>query len=167
MQPAFLRFTLIFLMRGESVLMLHRRKAPNRGLWNGVGGHIEAGETPLACALREVSEETGLALPGLRFAGLVTWDGFETPPGGMYVFTGEAPDGEVVPNGEGELAWKPLAWVFSEREVVSNIPIFGPRLLKGQTPIEYRFHYRDGVIQSYEILDLPPGLAGRDGSLIV
>ena len=145
-------------MRGQTALMLHRRKAPNRGLWNGVGGHIVAGETPLACALREVREETGLALDSLRFGGLVTWDGFETPPGGLYVYTGAAPGGEVTSNGEGDLAWKPLDWVFSAREVVSNIHVFGPRVLSGHPPLEYRFHYRNGEIQSYELLDLPVGL---------
>lgn len=39
-------FTLCFLLHGEDVLMLHRRFPPNQGLWNGVGGHIEPGETP-------------------------------------------------------------------------------------------------------------------------
>ena len=42
--------------------MLHRRRPPNQGLWNGVGGRIEAGEPPLAACLREVQEETGYRL---------------------------------------------------------------------------------------------------------
>ena len=55
-----LTHTLCFLTRADQVLMLHRRKPPNQGLWNGVGGKIEAGETPLEGCLREVLEETGL-----------------------------------------------------------------------------------------------------------
>ncbi len=54
-----LRYTLCFLTRGDSVLMLHRQKPPNLGFWNGVGGRLEQGETPRACMLREVREETG------------------------------------------------------------------------------------------------------------
>ena len=50
-----LRYTLIFLMRGGDILMLQRRKPPNQGLWNGIGGRIEEGETPEQCALRETS----------------------------------------------------------------------------------------------------------------
>ena len=54
--------TLIFLRRGESVLLI--RGAPNKPLWankyNGVGGHIERGEDALSAARRELREETGL-----------------------------------------------------------------------------------------------------------
>ena len=60
--------TLCFLTSGERVLMLCRRKEPNRGLWNGVGGRIEAQETPHAACLREVREETGLQLAAARFS---------------------------------------------------------------------------------------------------
>jgi 8-oxo-dGTP diphosphatase len=149
-------YTLIFLTRGEQVLMLHRRNPPNQGLWNGIGGRIEAGETPLACALREVREESGYHLERLHFAGTLTWDGFETPPGGLYLFTAEAPSGDARGNGEGELAWKSKAWVFSALEVVSNILVFGPNILNGAQPKEYYFNYREGKIAGYEIREIPP-----------
>lgn len=45
--------------------MLHRvRKAndENHGMWSGVGGIFEPGETPGQCVLRETWEETGLTL---------------------------------------------------------------------------------------------------------
>jgi len=35
-----IRYTLCFLTRNDHVLMLHRAKSPNKGLWNGVGGKI-------------------------------------------------------------------------------------------------------------------------------
>ena len=41
-----------------TVLHLHKRL----GIWLQPGGHIEAGETPWEAALREASEETGMAL---------------------------------------------------------------------------------------------------------
>lgn len=156
MSSDFLRYTLIFLLKDHAVLMLHRRNPPNQGLWNGVGGRIEPGEGPLECAMREVREETGLQVVSLHYAGVVSWDGFETPPGGLYLFTAPAPDGEVVSNGEGVLAWKDLDWIFSSKEVVSNIAIFGPIALSGAPAREYLFHYRAGEIQSYEIRELPP-----------
>lgn len=40
--------------------MLYRTFPPNAQMWNGLGGKIEAGETPLASVQREVQEEAGL-----------------------------------------------------------------------------------------------------------
>ncbi len=88
-------FTLCFLTRAEKVLMLHRTKEPNLGLWNGVGGHIEPGEIPMLSCLREVEEETGFKLESIRFAEVLTWEGLTNfPTGGLYIFIAPAPEGE-------------------------------------------------------------------------
>src|SRR3954468_4656922 len=51
--------TLVFLRHGDDVLLL--KGAPTKRLWagryNGLGGHVEPGETIAAAALREVREE--------------------------------------------------------------------------------------------------------------
>jgi 8-oxo-dGTP diphosphatase len=154
-----LKYTLCFLTRGDQVLMLHRQNPPNQGLWNGVGGHLEAGESARACALREVFEETGFQLNEVRFAGLVTWEGFETPPGGLYIFMAEAPEGEPGVCNEGALEWKPWNWVLHNPEVVSNIAIFGPAVLEKNAPRVYHFVYRNGQIDRYEFHSLPEWIA--------
>jgi 8-oxo-dGTP diphosphatase len=150
-----LLYTLCFLTRGDEVLMLHRRNPPNQGLWNGVGGRIEPGEAPLACILREVEEETGFCLATARFCGLLTWEGFEIPPAGLYIYTAEAPAGEPHPNGEGELDWKTRAWVFTSSKTVSNIHVFAPLILAGASPQVYHFVYAGGEILRHEIRPLP------------
>lgn len=65
----------------DEVLLLERAKEPNRGLWSPCGGklHMDAGESPHACARREAREELGLELhPGdLRLTGLVSEHGYE------------------------------------------------------------------------------------------
>jgi 8-oxo-dGTP diphosphatase len=150
-----LRFTLCFLTRGDQVLMLHRVKAPNRGLWNGVGGRIEPGEAPLDSCLREVREETGFTLPGAHFAGLLTWNGFEIDDGGLYLFTAPAPAGDPVQSSEGALAWQPRSWVFSSPEVVENIHYFAPAVLARTPPQVYHFEYRGHTILGHQVKPLP------------
>ncbi len=138
------RFVLCFLTRADQVLMLLRNRPPNQGLWNGIGGHIEPDETPLAACLREVREETGYALPSARFGGVLTWEGFEIEPGGLVLFTAEAPAGEPVECNEGQLAWQPQGWACTAPQVVGNLHVVLPRLLRGEPPQTYHFRYSAG-----------------------
>ena len=74
--------TLVYLFNGKGeLLMLHRRKKPNRGLWSPIGGklHTDEGESPYECAAREVREEAGLKVneKDLHLAGLVAEHGYE------------------------------------------------------------------------------------------
>ncbi|MFZ4697695.1 MAG: NUDIX domain-containing protein, partial [Phycisphaerales bacterium] len=58
------------------LLMLHRRKQPNPGMYSPIGGKLEIsqGEGPHECALREIREEAGISLPidGVRCMGVVS-----------------------------------------------------------------------------------------------
>ena len=100
--------TLCYIEKEGKYLMLHRVKKHhdiNAGKWIGVGGHVENGETPEECLLREVREETGLGLTAYRLRGLVTFLSDVCEPELMCVFTADAFDGELIECDEGELAW--------------------------------------------------------------
>lgn len=62
-------------------LLLRRGRPPNRGLYSPVGGKLKQadGESPTDCALREIREETGLALTAgdLHLTGIVSEHGYE------------------------------------------------------------------------------------------
>lgn len=151
-------YTICFVRCGGSVLMLLRSRPPNAGLWNGVGGKISPGETPLECVRREVLEEAGIDLRKsgeVRFGGVVRWASGVDPTGpstGMYAFVADLRRGMdregVRRTREGLLSWKPLGWVCDpgNASVVSNIPRFLPDLLRGCEPVEYRCEYAGGEL---------------------
>ena len=66
----------VLLRRGSDVLLMRRANTHGAGNWSTPGGHLDPGESPDACAVREVREEVGLAIDGVRFLGM-TNDVFE------------------------------------------------------------------------------------------
>lgn len=50
------------IWRAGQVLLALRSRAPMAGVWTFPGGHVEPGERVAEAALREVAEETGLAV---------------------------------------------------------------------------------------------------------
>lgn len=135
--------------------MLLRNKPPNKGLWNGVGGHIEPGESPYESCLREVIEETGFQVDSVDFKGVLTWKGFEIDEGGLYIFTGLAPRGNPITTDEGRLAWLPKHTVLHSPEVVENIHYFGPIAFSNAQPSLFNFEYNQRTILNHQFLPLP------------
>ena len=64
--------TSVYAERGGKILVLKRAGGAATGAWYTPGGVLDPGETPAACARRELFEETGLLPSGpLRLVGLV------------------------------------------------------------------------------------------------
>lgn len=99
--------TLVYAVHGDSMVLLHRRKEPNLGLWSPPGGKIEPGESPLESALRELAEETGLVGVNPRLAAVVSeLDPVRTETWLMFVFRVEVADPTLRSgHNEGEPQW--------------------------------------------------------------
>ena len=128
--------TLIFLLSADEILLL--KVPPGRsawaGLYNGVGGHIEAGENPHAAAIRELEEETGAAANMLRLCGIVHVHTGSSPGIGIHVFVGETRDKTVQTTSEGVPEWISLD-ALDDVPLVADLPILIPRALEA-----YRTH---------------------------
>lgn len=100
--------TLCYVEQGDKYLLLHRNKKQNdenEGKWIGIGGKFEDKESPEDCMLREVYEETGLAVTDYRYRGIVTFISDRWPTEYMHLFTAHGFTGTVTDCDEGELKW--------------------------------------------------------------
>jgi 8-oxo-dGTP diphosphatase len=68
--------TAILVTRENRVLLMKRKGPHGAGTWSPPGGHMDFGETPEGCAVREAREEMGLELVEVHFRA-VTNDVFE------------------------------------------------------------------------------------------
>ena len=93
-----------FTLDSEKVLLILKTHPPwQAGKWNGIGGHIEPGETPVQAMIRESQEEAGLTNCGWSHYATMVGDDFE-----CFVFSGwlvKEPY-EVADSGEALLVWK-------------------------------------------------------------
>lgn len=156
--PDLIKHTLCFCHHDGDILMLYRNNQPNKNLWNGLGGKIEVGETPLESAIREIEEESGLVVEDINQLGIVSWS-YDRPDyipykigGGMYVFWGEVNDVQrqakqlhEVNTLEGKLSWKSKEWILDpkSKEVVENIRVFLPMMLESKKLDHHHFVYRE------------------------
>jgi 8-oxo-dGTP diphosphatase len=131
MTPGYRRIlsTLCYAQQGDQVLMLHRGKEPNLGLWTAPGGKLEWDESPTECVIREMREETGLVIDRPELRGLIT----EVSPVEhyqwmMFVFVAPRHSGQVGVCREGELAWVPIAQVL-QLPIPEADAIFFPRII--------------------------------------
>lgn len=67
--------------REGRILLLRRKKDPNRGLCSPIGGKLDmsTGESPASCAQREILEEAGIQVPldRIRLGGLISETAYE------------------------------------------------------------------------------------------
>lgn len=136
---------LCFVRHGGDILLMkraaHKRVFPNR--YNGLGGHLERDESPLAGARREIWEETGLAVRDLRLRGLVNIDAGGSSGILLYVCTAEALSRDFVNSEEGTLEWVGLNAAYA-LDLVEDLPLFLPRLYGAEAsnqPFSARVYY--------------------------
>jgi len=100
--------TLCEIIHGGKLLL--QRKSEGRfgaGKWNGPGGKVKPGETPLECVVREVREETGLTVSSLTEQGIANFYFGEKqePDWVVHIYTTSTFSGEPKESDEGELRW--------------------------------------------------------------
>jgi 8-oxo-dGTP diphosphatase len=136
---------LVFVFNAGDVLLI--KGAPTKRIWanryNGIGGHVEADEDVYAAALREIHEETGLAVRALRFCGTINIDAGGETGIMIFVFAAHSEGRETIPSPEGSLEWVPLHRI-GAYDLVEDIPVLLDRVQGvsgGRAPFFARYWY--------------------------
>lgn len=135
---------LCYIEDNNKYLMLHRTKKNqdlNEGKWLGIGGHIEANETPDEALIREVLEETGLTLLNYTFNGIVEFinDNYKEI---MYLYTSNSFEGLISVCNEGELSWIDKDKILS-LNLWDGDKIFLKKLFNNETNFYLRLYYEN------------------------
>lgn len=144
--------TLCYIKHDGKTLMVHRIKKPNdihAGKWNGLGGKIEAGETPEMCIKREVQEEAGLVIQNPRLHGLLVFTNFKGNDWYVFVFTATEFTGKLIDSPEGQLEWIDDGKL-TELNLWESDSIFLP-WIEGDKFFSAKFDYTDDAMGEYKV----------------
>ena len=126
------RATLLFVMRGERVLCIRKKRGLGAGKINGPGGKIDAGETAAQAAVRETQEELGITPVGVQARGAIDFQFVDGYALRVYIFTASGYRGEPMETDEAI----PI-WVSTEAmpydEMWADDRLWMPLLFAGQT----------------------------------
>ncbi|WP_138494796.1 NUDIX hydrolase [Paenibacillus pinistramenti] len=164
-----IKYNICFMKKGSEVLLLNRERSSWMGCWNGIGGKLEAGETPRESMVREIFEETGIPEYELRFKGLITWNRGEGGYGGMYTYIAEVPEqnGLATPlrTDEGILDWKQLGWILHPGNVgiASNVTRTLDTLIRDSRIYDHHCTYENNQLVQYERTEISGDLETDPG----
>ncbi len=141
--------TLLFVRRADRVLLIRKKRGLGAGKINGPGGRLDAGESPMQCAIREVQEELCVTPLGVEPRGELAFqfvDGYA-----LYVHVFSALDCAGEPQETAEAA--PLWFTIDDvpfAEMWADDHLWFPYLLSGQ-PFRGRFLFDGDALLGYAI----------------
>ena len=126
------RGTLVYLVSGDSVLLIRKLRGHGAGKVNAPGGRVEAGESIETCAMREVAEEVGIRVQALELRALLRYD---DPTEGFamagFAFVSSNFEGTPAHTAEADPFWCRIDEI-PYNEMWENDRIWLPRVLRGE-----------------------------------
>lgn len=121
-----IRVSAAIIREGDRILAAQRGYGEFKGGWEFPGGKIEAGETSAEACVREIREELGVRIDGLRLLCTVEHD-YDTFHLSMDCFVCSIADGAINDTEHNNLAWLDatqlwdVSWLPADTRVVREI----------------------------------------------
>lgn len=107
--------TLLFVIEGERILLIEKKRGLGAGKVNGPGGRLEPGETPIQAAIREVGEELCVVPVGVEKRGELAFQFVDGYALFCHVFSASGCEGTPEETVEATPLWTPLDAIPYER----------------------------------------------------
>ncbi len=148
-----MRANLVFLTRGDQVLLIHKKTGLGAGKINGPGGKIEPGETAMEAARREVKEELHLEVGDIEERGVLHFEFVDGLKLHCVVFYGTDFQGTPTETREARPEWFPVADLPLER-MWADDRHWLPRMLRGEC-FRAWFHFDGETMLSRRVESRP------------
>ena len=148
-----LQCTLVFVFDEKNrILLAMKKRGFGAGKWNGAGGKIEAGETVAGAAVRELHEETGVAISpeSLEPRGILHFNFPQKPEWDrdVHVFVFYGYKGGFIETDEMRPEWFDIDTIPYD-DMWEADRYWLPRVIEGES-VEFEFYIgNDGCVEEY------------------
>ena len=152
--------TLLFAVRDDgAMLFIRKKRGLGAGLFNGPGGRLEPGETPLQAAIRETREEVRIDVRSAVRAGSLRFDFADGYRLAGHVFLSRDWAGTPEATDEADPVWFRPAEIPYDR-MWKDDALWMPRMLEGRY-FDGRFRFDGQRMLTHRVAATPPGVRLR------
>ena len=142
--------TLMFIQVRGQVLLIRKKRGLGAGKINAPGGRVEAGETPMHCAIRETEEELCISPTGVKAAGALFFHAEDMPRIHCLVFTATGYCGTPTETDEAIPRWTAVEEIPFD-EMWQDDQLWLPQVLSGSY-VDGRFSFEAETLLDYEVI---------------
>jgi 8-oxo-dGTP diphosphatase len=144
------RATLLFVIKDNQVLLIHKKRGLGAGKINGPGGRLDPGENAYSCAVREIQEEVCVMPTGVRHCGELLFQFTNGHAIHGLVFRADHCEGQPQETDEAIPLWTSLENIPYHR-MWADDRLWFPLMIQG-TYFTGRFLFDDDTMLGCEIL---------------
>ena len=141
--------TLTFIVRDTEVLLIRKKRGLGAGKINGPGGRLEAGESLVECAIREIEEELLVTPISPKYRGELRFQFVDLYSIHTHVFTSVEFTGVPTETDEAIPLWTPID-ALPYDEMWEDDPLWLPQILEGKN-VSGCFLFDGDTMLDYEI----------------
>jgi len=142
--------TLLFVRQADRLLLIRKQRGLGAGKINGPGGRLNASESPVQCAIREVQEELCVTPIGVEPRGELAFQFVDGYALYVYVFSATGCEGEPQETAEALPLWTPIAAIPFD-QMWADDRLWFPHLLSGRI-FRGRFLFDGDALLGYEVV---------------